>query len=101
MLDDGRIRIFLTDTSLACKEICSLHNLNTVSSDALSRVLSVSAIMGIMQKAGKLTIKINAVINNSFMFDIFMFNCLFINDCIGNYCWSFRCYNSNGTIKTK
>jgi len=60
MLDDGRIRIFLADTSNACKEICERHNLNTTSSDALSRVLSISAIMGIMQKAGKLTIKVEA-----------------------------------------
>lgn len=60
ILNDGKIRIFLANTSKSCEKICSLHNLNGVGSDALSRVCSIAAIMGVMQKAGRLTVKIDA-----------------------------------------
>jgi len=60
VLNKGKIRIFIADTSLTCSKICQLHNLNFTCSDALSRVLSITAIMGIMQKMGKLSVKIEA-----------------------------------------
>lgn len=58
ILNKGKIRIFLADTSFSCEQICSLHNLNFPCSDLLSRVLSIGSIMGAMQKMGDLTIKI-------------------------------------------
>lgn len=60
ILNEGKVRIFFADTSSSCLKICQNHNLGLVATDALSRVLSVAAIMGAMQKDGKLTIKIDA-----------------------------------------
>ncbi len=60
ILNDGKIRIFLADTSKSCEKICAAHNLGSAASDALSRVCSIAAIMGIMQKNGRLTVKIDA-----------------------------------------
>lgn len=60
ILNDGKVRVFFADISNSCKEICELHNCTPVVSDALSRVLGVGAIMGDMQKDGRLTIKIDS-----------------------------------------
>lgn len=60
ILNEGKVRIFFADIKESCKEICGLHGCTPVVSDALSRVLSVGAIMGDMQKDGKLTIKIDS-----------------------------------------
>lgn len=59
VLNKGKIRIFLADISDTALQICANHNYNYVTSDALSRVLSIAAIMGEMQKMGQLTIKID------------------------------------------
>jgi molecular chaperone Hsp33 len=54
----GRIRVYAVNSSESAREICKLHNTSPVVSDALSRTLSVGAMMGKMLKNGKLTIKI-------------------------------------------
>ena len=58
LIREGRVRVYATDTSLTSKEICKLHNTTPVVSDALSRTISVGAMMGKMLKNGKLTIKV-------------------------------------------
>lgn len=58
LIKEGRIRVYATDTSLTSKEICKLHRTTPVVSDALSRTISIGAMMGKMLKNGKLTIKI-------------------------------------------
>lgn len=58
LIKEGRIRVYAADTSLTAKEICKLHHTTPVVSDALSRVVSVGAMMGKMLKNGKLTIKV-------------------------------------------
>ena len=60
ILNEGKVRGFFADISSSCKEICSLHNCTPVASDALSRLLSVGAIMGEMQKKGRLTLRIDS-----------------------------------------
>lgn len=60
IMQEGKVRVFFADVSESCREICEMHGCTPVVSDALSRVLSVGAIMGTMQKDGKLTIKIDS-----------------------------------------
>jgi len=60
ILNGGKVRVFYADISNSCKEICELHNCTPVVSDALSRLLSVGAIMGDMQKDGRLTLRIDS-----------------------------------------
>ena len=60
ILNEGKVRVFFADISNSCREICELHNCTPVASDALSRLLSVGAIMGDMQKDGRLTLRIDS-----------------------------------------
>lgn len=60
ILNDGKVRIFVADVSNTCKEICNRHHTTPVVSDAISRVVAVSAIMAAMQKNGRLNVKIEA-----------------------------------------
>ena len=60
ILNEGKVRVFFADISNSCKEICELHNCTPVVSDALSRLLGVGAIMGDMQKDGRLTLRIDS-----------------------------------------
>ena len=60
ILNEGKVRVFFADISDSCQEICRLHNCTPVASDALSRLLSVGAIMAAMQKDGKLTLRIDS-----------------------------------------
>ena len=57
ILNGGKVRIFLADTSITSKKICKIQSEHPIVSDILSRLISVGAIMGAMQKDGKLTIK--------------------------------------------
>jgi molecular chaperone Hsp33 len=58
LVREGRIRVYAVNSTQSAREICKLHNTTPVVSDALSRTLSVGAMMGKMLKNGKLTIKI-------------------------------------------
>lgn len=58
LIKEGRVRVYAVDSTLTSKEICKSHHTTPVVSDALSRTISVGAMMGKMLKNGKLTIKI-------------------------------------------
>jgi len=67
ILNEGKIRIFIADTSKTSEEICQIQSSHPIVSDVLSRLISVAAIMGAMQKNGRLTIKMetNGLLKNA------------------------------------
>lgn len=58
LIRDGNIRVYGVDSSMTSKVICKSHNTTPVVSDALSRLISVGAMMAGMLKDGRLTLKI-------------------------------------------
>ena len=57
---EGRVRIFISDVSATAAEICRRHQATPIAADALSRLIAVGAIMGIMQKYGRVNVRIEA-----------------------------------------
>lgn len=57
ILNDGKVRVFIADSSETAEKICQIQSSHPIVSDVLSRLISVAAIMGAMQKDGQLTIK--------------------------------------------
>ncbi|MDD3384005.1 MAG: Hsp33 family molecular chaperone HslO [Bacilli bacterium] len=58
LIRNGNIRVYGVDSSLTSKKICKDHEATPVVSDALSRLISVGAMMAGMLKDGRLTLKI-------------------------------------------
>ncbi len=58
VIKDRAVRVSMVNSSLTSKDICSKHNTTPVVSDALSRLVSVGAMMSGMIKDGRLTLKV-------------------------------------------